>query len=75
MLIEAALGQMKTLNLTEISNLPVYKALDAFRIVDQATRQRLIPEIKEGLRHRLEPATVTVEAMEAPALPETKDEA
>lgn len=43
------------LDLERSPNLHIYRALDDERIMDQATRQRLIPEIKKILHWRERP--------------------
>lgn len=43
------------LDLERSPNLHIYRALDAERIMDHATRQRLIPEIKKLLHWRERP--------------------
>jgi hypothetical protein len=49
-LAERALAFAVSLDLSGNTNLHIYRALDAERVMDQATRQRLIPEIKKILQ-------------------------
>lgn len=49
-LAERALAFAGTVDLVSHPNLHIYRALDAERVMDQATRQRLIPEIKKILQ-------------------------
>jgi hypothetical protein len=66
-LAEVALAFGGTLELGSNSSLHIYRALDSERIVDQATRQRLIPEIRKILQwHNRPPAEREDIIVEAP---------
>jgi len=68
-----------TLDLKRLPNLHIYRALDAERIMDQATRERLIPEIKKLLHWRSRPLSkredLIEDARRAEALHPKEDEA